>query len=182
VAQAVRAIWSEGEVQLAIGELTDADVHRLQQTARALRRGSRLAPEELLSEAIGRLLEGARKIRRSEKFMAVLMGAMRSIASNDRKLHDNARVDLVDDEALNSIGDPAPTPEDVVARKSLRESVLALFEGDETAQVICEGWFFEQMSEKELCELTGLDAKRLASKKRAIQRELIRSDVGGHLR
>lgn len=182
MAQAARAVWSEGEVQLAISELSEVDLHRLQQTARALGRGSRLAPEELMSEAIGKFLEGARKVPRSEKFVVVLMGAMRSIASNDRKLHDNVRVGSGDDKALNSIEDPAPTPEDVLASKSLRESVLALFKGDEIAQAICEGCFFEQMSEKELCELTGLDATKLASKKRAITRELIRSGVGAQLK
>jgi hypothetical protein len=182
VAQAVRAVWTEGEVQLAIHELSEADLHRLQQTARVLGRGCRLAPEELLSEAIGRLLDGARKVPRSERFIVVLMGVMRSVASNDRKLHDNARVDSGNDEALNSVGDSEPTPEDDLARKNLRESVLALFEGDEVAQTICEGWFFEQMTDKELGELTDLDPTKLASKKRAITRKLIRSGVGAHLR
>jgi hypothetical protein len=182
VAQAVRAVWTEGEVQLAISELTDADLLGLQQTARALGRVCRLAPDELLSEAVGRLLDGARKVPRSERLIVVLRGVMRSIASNDRKRHDNARVDSGDDEALNSIGSTAPTPEDEVARKHLRESVLVLFEGDAVAQMICEGYFFEQMTDKELEELTNLDAKKLASKKRAITRALAKSRVGEHLR
>lgn len=179
---AVRAVRTEGEVQLAISALTDADLHGLLQTARALGRVRHLAPEELLSEAIGKFLDGARKVPRSEKFIVVLRGAMRSLASNDRKRHDNTRVDSGDDEALNSIGSSAPTPEDEVARKHLRESVLVLFEGDAVAQMICEGYFFEQMTDKELCELTNLDAKELATKKRAITRALAKSRVGEHLK
>jgi hypothetical protein len=182
VAQAVRAVWSEGEVQLAISELSDVDLHRLQQTARALARGSRLAPEELLNEAVWKLLDGVRKVPRTQRFVPVLLGAMRSLAWNNRKLHDNARVDSGDDEALNSIGDAAPTPEDLLARKNMRQSVLALFQEDEIAQAICEGWFFEQMAEKELCELTGIDLKMLGTKKQEIKRALIRSDVGAHLK
>ena len=182
MAQAVRAVWSEGEVQLAIRELSEADLHRLQQTARSLARGSRLAPGELLNEAVWKLLEGVRKVPRSEKFVPVLMGAMRSVAWNNRKLHDNARVDSGDDEALNNIGDAAPTPEEVLVKKNVRQSVLDLFEGDEIAQAICEGWFFEQMTEKELCELASIDLKKLGAKKQEIKRALIRSDVGAHLK
>jgi hypothetical protein len=74
VAQAVRAVWTEGEVQLAISALTDADLLGLQQTARALGRVCRLAPDELLSEAVGRLLDGARKVPRSERLIVVLRG------------------------------------------------------------------------------------------------------------
>lgn len=182
MAQAVRAVWTEGEVQLAIRELTDAELLGLQQTARALGRACRLAPNELLSEAIARVLDGARKVPRSERLIVVLRRAMSSIASSDRKRHDNSRVDSGDDEALNRIGSSAPTPEDEFARKHLRESVLALFEGDAVAQAICEGYFFEQMTDKELEELTNLDAKELATKKRAITRALAKSRVGEHLK
>jgi hypothetical protein len=175
-------VWTEGEVQSAIRELTDADLLGLQQTARALSRVCRLAPEELLSEAIGRFLDGARKVPRSERFLVVLRGAMRSLAWNDRKLHDNARVDSGDDEVLNNVGDPEPTPEEILAKKDLRADVLALFEGDAVAQAICEGYFFEDMSEKDLCDLTGLSPKELATKKRAITRALGRSKVGEHLK
>lgn len=180
--QAARAVWMEGEVQVAIRELSDADILGLQQTARALVRGCRLAPDELLSEAIGRLLEGARKVPRTEKFLVVLRGVMRSVVSNDRKLHDNSRVDSGDDEKLSNVQAVAASPEDELASKRLRESVLTLFDGDEVTQAICEGWFFEQMTEKELCELTGLGATELASKKRAITRKLGKSGVGAHLR
>lgn len=69
MARAVRAVWTEGEVQLAIRELSDADLLRLQQTAQMLGRGCHLAPEELLREAIGRFLEGARKVPRSNSFI-----------------------------------------------------------------------------------------------------------------
>lgn len=110
------------------------------------------------------------------------MNAMRSIASSDRKRHDNARVDSGNDEALYSIGDTRPTPEDELIRKNLRAAVLALFEGDAVAHAICEGWFFDQMTDKELGELTDLDPTTLASRKRAITRKLIKSDVGAHLR
>lgn len=180
--QAARTVWTAGEVQVAIRELSDADILGLQQTARALVRGGGLAPDELLSEAIGRLLEGVRKVPRTEKFLVVLRGVMRSVVSNHRKLHDNSRVDSGDDEKLGSVQDVAASPEDELASKRLRASVLALFSGDQVAQAVCEGWFFEQMTEKELCELTGLGATELNSKKRAITRKLGRSDVGAHLR
>ncbi len=182
MAQAIRAYWSEGEVQVAVRELSDADLLRLQMIAKAYTKGCRLQSDELLSEAIARLLDGARRIPRTEKFTPVLIGVMRSIASNDKKLHDNARVDSGDDEVLDGTEDCGPTPEDIIIRQDIRKSVMALFEGDEVAQIICEGHFFEQMTEKDLCNLTGLDETRLASKKRAIWRELRRSDLGAHLK
>jgi DNA-directed RNA polymerase specialized sigma24 family protein len=180
--QADRAVWSEGEVQLAIRELSDADVLGLKQTARALAHGCHLAPEELLSEAIGLLLEGIRTVPRSAKFLVVLRGAMRSLAFNDRKRHDNSRVDAGDDEKLIGVKDASLSPENELASKKLREAVLALFAGDDLLQTICEGWFFEQMTEKEICDLTELDMTTLGSRKRAITRKLARSSVGAHLK
>jgi hypothetical protein len=182
VVQAVRAFWSEGEVQVAIRELSDADYLRLGMAGKAFSKGCRLESGELLNEAVAKLLEGARKMPRTEKLVPVLIGAMKSIASNDRKLHDNALVDSSDEEVVDETRPPEPTPEDIVLKQDLRKYVMSLFEGDEMAQIICEGHFFEQMTEKDLCNLTGLDETKLASKKRAIWRELKRSDVGAHLK
>lgn len=180
--RAVQAVLSEGEVQLAISELTDAEALSLQMTARSLARVCSLAPEDLMSEAIGRVMEGTRTVPRMVKLVVALRGVMRSLAWNDRKLHDNAKVDSGDDEVLNNVPDAALSPEDELVKKDLRKGVLELFEGDAHAQAICEGHFFEDMSEKELCELTGLNATKLVSKKRAITRALAKSNVGAHLK
>lgn len=182
MASAIRAVWSEGEVRAGIDDLSEADVLRLRRAARALAHVCRLNADEILGEAVARALEGARKIPRSEKLMAVLWGAMRSIASNDRKLHDNARVDAAEPDELEGIADTAPSPEETLLREEVRRHVLAVCEGDDVGQAICEGWIFEGMTEKELSELTGLDLTKVASKKRAITRALENSDVGALLK
>jgi RNA polymerase sporulation-specific sigma factor len=174
-------VWTEGEVQVAIRDLSEADYIRLRQAGKALEKVCRLSAEDLLHEAITRVLDGTRKIPRTEKFLAVLYGAMKSIASSDGKRHDNSRVDTGNEETLNSAESIAPSPDDGLLRSDARKIVMAEFEGDGIAQAICEGWFFEEMTDKELCELTGLDAKKLESKKKAIFRALRKSKVGGQL-
>lgn len=180
--QAVRAVWTEGEVQVAIRELSDDDYMRLLQAGRALEKVCRLKADDLLNEALVRVLDMTRKIPRSESFLAVVYGAMRSIASSDRKRHDNSQVDAVDDEALNRFESKEARPDEAIFRDDVRKKVMAVFDGDVVAQAICEGWFFDGMTDKELGELTGLDEKKLASAKKAVFRDLRKSKVGAHLK
>jgi len=178
----VRAVWTEGEVQVAIRELSDADYMRLLQAGKALEKVCRLDADDLLHEAIKRVLERTRTIPRAENFLVVLYGAMKSIASSDGKRHDNSQVDSVDDDALNSFEGKEARPDDVLFQDDVRKMVMSVFEGDDVAQAICEGWFFEGMTDKELSDLTELDDKKLASAKKAIFRALRKSKVGAHLK
>lgn len=180
--QAVRDVWTEGEVQVAIRELSDEDYMRLLQAGKGLEKVCRLKSDDLLNEALVRVLDMTRKIPRKESFLTVLYGAMRSIASSDRKRHDNSQVDAVDDEDLNRFESKEAYPDDTIFLDNVRTKVMAVFEGDVVAQAICEGWFFEDMTDKELSELTGLDPKKLASAKKAVFRGLRQSKVGAHLK
>ncbi len=155
---------------------------RLLQAGKALEKVCRLKADDLLHEAIKRVLTMTRTIPRTESFMAVLYGAMRSIASGDKKRHDNSQVDSVENDALNSFESAEVRQDDVLLREEVRKLVMAVFEGDELSEMICEGWFFEQMTDKELCELTELNEKKLGSAKKAIFRELRKSKVGAHLK
>ena len=180
--QAVRAVWTEGEVQVAIRELSDDDYMRLLQAGKVLEKVCRLKADDLLNEALVRVLDMTRKIPRKESFLTVLYGAMRSIASNDRKRHDNSHVDAVDDEDLNRFESKEAHPDDTIFLDEVRKKVMAVFEGDVVAQAICEGWFFEGMTDKELGELACLDPKKLASAKKAVFRDLRKSMIGAHLK
>jgi RNA polymerase sporulation-specific sigma factor len=181
VAQAGRDVLTEGEVQVAIRDLSEADLVRLRQAGKALEKVCRLSADDLLHEALTRVLDGTRQVPRTEKFLAVLYMAMKSIASSDGKRHDNSRVDEVEDEELNKMEDSMSSPDAGLVRNDARKIVMALFEGDEIAQTICEGWLFEDMTDKELGDLTGLDAKKVASAKKAIFRALRKSKVGAQL-
>jgi DNA-directed RNA polymerase specialized sigma24 family protein len=182
VPRANRDVWTEGEVQVAISDLSDADVMRLRQAARVLEKVCRLKADDLLNEAIVRVLDMIRTIPRSKGFMAVMYGVMRSIASSDGKRHDNSKVDGVDDEKLNSFEGAEELQDDALYNEDLRRNVLALFEGDTVGQMICEGWFFDGMTDKELCDLTELNETKLASAKMAVFRRLRKSEVGALLR
>lgn len=180
--QDARAVWTEGEVQVAISELSEDEYLRLRQAAKGLEKVCRLEADDLLNEALVRVLDMARKIPRSESFLAVLYGAMRSIASADRKRHDNSLVDSVDGEALDRFESKELHPDDALYRNDVRKAVLSAFEGDLVAQSICEGWLFDGMTDGELGELTGLDTTKLASAKKAVFRTLRKSNVGAHLK
>jgi len=182
VPQAVRAVWTEGEVQVAIRELSDDDYMHLLQAAKGLEKVCRLTADDLLNEALVRVLDMTRKIPRTESFLTVLYGVMRSIASSDGKRHDNSQVDAVDDEDLNRFESKEAHPDETIFLEDVRKKVMAVFEGDDVAQAICEGWFFEDMTDKDLGELSGLDPKKLASAKKAVFRDLRKSKVGAHLK
>jgi len=179
---------SNDEVRAALGRLTKEDYIRLMKAARyhALR-GTRLQPEELLSEAVCRALDGTRACRRDLPFVVFLVGAMKSIASAE---WEAAKVEpqplstsagAVDMAVLRVPAKDRAADEAIAARQEVERRHAALedlFQNDAEASLVIAGEM-EGMSAEELRQALGIDPKTYASIRRRIRRAINKAYPGG---
>lgn len=157
----------------------------LMETPASLKRlhlyGGRLAycglkPEDLLQEALVRLLSGERRWPIGIDVVQVVSGAMQSIASAAyRKSRQIPVLQLVpshgDGEEIEYDGIETVTPEQVLADKQDLEAVKALFNADEVAAAVLDG-VAAGFEGAELCELASIDSAQLATVRKRISRRL----------
>jgi len=177
-------VLSPAEVHIIIESLENSDWIRLVKISRfhALRKNYRFGgygPEELLNEAFLRALNGTRKCHRDLDFIQFMSGVMRSIVSSNVKTQITQNTVVVDFQEKSIVPDSMQTQDEeskLVNRdyfENLFNDLMRLFEGDEIAQIILEG-DIEGLPKTELMELTQLDTKSFATKRKAIRRKIIR--------
>ncbi|HEY1282986.1 MAG TPA: hypothetical protein VGE96_00775 [Steroidobacteraceae bacterium] len=174
------------QTALALKLVSEIDLLRLKTLARLHARG--LPPdvnwEDLLQEAITRMLVGSRKLPEGVSLIAFLAGVMRSLkaehwrrvqsgvdpraAADTRKSAGNRR----DVEAC----DPAPGPErSLMARQELR-AIERLFVDDRVGRQIIAG-LGEGLSPEEICARHGLSKTDYNSARRRMRRTLLREGL-----
>jgi DNA-directed RNA polymerase specialized sigma24 family protein len=155
---------SPNEALKAIQSLTASEKAALLKIAKAYARSrkTKYDHEDLLQEAIVRVLEGRRKWPTGVPFMAFMCGAMRGIAWDWRsEVHD---------------GDPDETarPEESSAIARIdAQKLVALFADDPLAQELVVG-MMEGARGEELWESSGLTKTEYESKRRKIRRRIER--------
>lgn len=173
------------EAAAALQALTEADYARLSSFARTrILRIGRAADqrdhEDLLSEALGRTLDGRRSWYQPMSIVDHLFGAMRSVSSHwaetfateqrtgrDQLLDTlDARTDLLHEK------NEAPNPERAALASDQLRRVRHLFEDDPLADTIIDGWE-DGLDGPTICEVAEVDARTFHSKVRAIRRRLI---------
>ena len=167
----------------AIRSLSDADCQRLLKAARYLSVPSRYTPEELVNQTLFKALAGDRQCKPEIRLISFLFMTMKSLVSSDCKSqsrHPEISLDAQKHDSgkalLEKLQNPYPSPEQIVETKEnlsfIKQSFLALFisDGLET-QEVAEG-MVEELSPKEIQELTGLDSKGYASTRRLIRRRI----------
>lgn len=165
----------------AVGQLRPVDWHRIHKLGRARALGSSLTGEELVQEAMKRVLDGSRPWPEGVPLIGFLAGVMRSIADGDR-----AKAEVSETRRPRSIfgqdgamvidrADDASSPEEQVAEAEecarVREGIAQLFADDYDAQILLEG-IIEGLEGEALRALTGLDPTAYASKRKLISRRL----------
>jgi len=169
---------TQDEVADAIRSLPPAGWARLLRVAQTYSCNRPIDPKDLLQEAFLRAL-GSRHCPRDVEIIRFLTEAMRSIAWDVVKevrrrppplpLHDKSGALVIDPP------DRRPTAEWQLASEQeagrFKQAVISIFEDDVVAQVTVEG-IMEGMEGAELQELTGLDVKGLATKRRMIRRRI----------
>jgi DNA-directed RNA polymerase specialized sigma24 family protein len=149
------------EVAAAIQALTDADKTAVVKIARFYSQRSQYAHEDLLQEAICRVLEGRRAWPRELSGRVFLGGVMRSIAWEWKS-------DLVDEEL--DVSDDGAAERGANAWLDAK-SIVAQFNDDPLAQKIVVG-MMEGLRGEELEQASGLTDTEYQSKRKKIRRRL----------
>ena len=180
----IRKVASKQAVVDGLRELSDADLRRLERIARLRAVGlHEVEWQDLLHEAVVRMLDGARQWPEDVGLVVFLRQTMRSIASEHwrrRRISPVlSEVQLQDpsEEAegslLDAVMDPTADPErDAVAAEALAQIEQA-FKGDLEALHVLSGMAIGK-SPREIQEEEHLDARRYASVQRRIRRTLAR--------
>lgn len=168
-----RQVLGKQELHDAIKALGPADWVRVQKAARYFTRYAGEA-DDLRQEAIARALGGERTCPRDLPVVRFLIGVMESIVSSDAKSALRARVRAESEPPSPPEKGELNPEEELVEREreeKLRRAVLTLFEDDSEMQMTVEG-IMEDLNGEELCELSGIDRKTLATRRRAFRRRV----------
>lgn len=160
--------------------LSKTDMVRLGKVAAHHCLGSEYTPDDLLNEAIRRMLDGTREVPREQPFMACLCENMRSIASASRKhertlVMESIHADVEAETGGREIPSPDPTPEQVVMSHDscakLERQIIDLFNEDEEALMVLMGKL-DGLEPGAIQQLLGIDDKMYATALRRIRRTI----------
>jgi DNA-directed RNA polymerase specialized sigma24 family protein len=153
--------YTAGEIAQAIGSLTAAQKTALVKIAKAYAWKTRYDHEDLIQEALTRVLEGKRTWPRGLSAEVFLRGVMRSIASDWGPEELDDRVDVDDIGYVNHSA----------AARIDAQKMLALFGDDPAAQKVFVA-MLEGARGEELREISGLSAKDYETKRTKMRRRL----------
>ena len=180
---ALREIATVEESVAALRRLSDGDLRRLEQLARLRVIGLHAMDwQDLLHEAIARLLDGSRRWPRDVSLVVFLRETMRSIASDhwcrlEKPLvvaESESGVDgQTGDGSIDNAVDPAASPERRVSAVETLARIEELFRDDDDALKVMAG-MASGKSPQEIQEETGMNETRYASTQRRIRRKLAR--------
>ena len=178
---------SPADQALALKLVTEMDLLKLKAIARLHGRG--LPPDvgwdDLLQEAITRVLTGSRKVPEDVPAVAFIAGIMRSLKAEHwrRTVRGFGRERLLLDHTGNEserevieLRDPAPTPERALAAEQELAAIAKLFADDPVALRIlaCLG---EGMSAEQIRVATGLSKTDYDSARKRMRRALLREGL-----
>jgi DNA-directed RNA polymerase specialized sigma24 family protein len=172
----------------ALSSLTEADLVRLKRFAQYRSAGlSQLDWQDLLHEAIDRLLSGRRRWPRSVPFVLFMQQTIRSLAHDHwRRRVEGPTLTVADLDAAQHLAFESapdlttPAPDRAIeARDSLRE-VYDLFSDDPLVLAVLNG-FAENLAPAEIMSRTSLTTTAFASARRKIRRTVERAIAEGRL-
>jgi DNA-directed RNA polymerase specialized sigma24 family protein len=178
---------SPAEQALALKLVTEMDLLRLKAIARLHARG--LPPdvgwEDLLQEAITRVLTGSRKVPEDVPVVAFIAGIMRSLRTEHWRRHargfgrEGVFLDHTAGEPERDIvelRDPSPTPERALAAEQELLAIARLFAEDPVALRIL-ACLAEGMSAEQIRVVTGLSKTDYDSARKRMRRALLREGL-----
>ena len=184
-------VASPSESAYALKQLSGADLRRLEQIARLRVIGLHdLDWQDLLHDAVARLLDGSRKCPRDLSLVVFLRETMRSIASDHwrrryaKPVLLEAELPRTEDgkasEIVGSAPDPIANPEREASAAETLASIEAVFQNDPEALLVIVG-MASGKSPNEIQEEADMTPTRYASTQRRIRRTLARAfpDKGG---
>ena len=172
---------SIAEATLALTALTSADHARLGRIAQLRAHGlPGLGWEDLLNDAIERLLSGARRWPKDVPILVFLREVIRSLVSEAWRRHNQAAILTLpgqraegEGDLLASLPDPSPDPEQAMLARDLLSHVMAAFRDDPAVQGIIVG-MAEGLNGEELRQTLRLSALEYETCRRRLRRGLAR--------
>lgn len=169
------------EIRAQIEAFTDVDWLRVRKAAEYWARAYSAEADDVMNDALERALDGSRQCPQDITIFKFLSGAMRSISSGYRKARTRrAEIHLVAEDGslvVDPIDDRPNAAEAAQSREQterIKQAMVGLFDDDLAAQTIVEG-DMDDIEGEELRDLTGLDAKAFASKRRFVRRRIDRA-------
>jgi hypothetical protein len=172
---------TRAEVETALIAFTPADWQRANTIAAGLCGGlTGWKPDDLLQEALFKLLNGTRVWRPGLHPLVVLKTAMHSIASNARKHNEASPID--EDVVVGSLeakedhkapvvhGKVTVTPEDEASGKQQMAALYAALAGDEDLQLLAMAWADNLRGAEARKELAWDEKKYDAARKRLLRK------------
>lgn len=165
---------SPGEAARELASMSAADLIRVQRFARI--RAAGIKPwdwEDLLNEAVARVLAGTRRWPRHLPLVVFLRGTIRSLAEEERRrrAQDGYRSGTHDMDEATSVSDDSPGPDrDVVARDILRQ-LLARVEGDALVGQVIAGLERGETA-AETCTRAGISAQTYDAARKRFRRSV----------
>jgi DNA-directed RNA polymerase specialized sigma24 family protein len=161
---------TEDEFRAALS-LSEAEWAYLRRLARNRCRVSRSGEEEeVLHEAIVRVLEGKRRWPKGVNLFAFLSGVMKSIVSDGPKIGFRRNVDRDIEEAVDVLSEDTSAA-DVVLETEVVKHVMALFEGDDEAEALAEG-ILDGWEKEDLLSLFDGDVTHYETVRRRFRRKV----------
>ena len=159
------------EFRGSLQNLDDAGWSRLRKLAQNRCRYKRPGEEdEVLQEAITRVLEERRPWPKGLNIFAFLHGVMKSIVS-ERMEKDQRAPSAVEVRTLSGPSSLETSAAGEVLQSEVETHLMALFDGDDDAQFVVEG-LFEGMEKTELFELLDGDNTRYDTVRKRIRRKI----------
>ena len=174
------------QTALGLGLVSRMDLLRLKSIARVYARGlpPELTWEDMLQEALTRIVTGSRRRPDGLTTVAFVAGILRSLRAEywRRATHGslgNGRgpMDRAGEESLAlALPDPAPGPERALSARQELVAIRQLFAGDPTALRIIEG-LGEGLSAEQIRRAAGLSRTDYDSARRRMRRTLLREGL-----
>jgi DNA-directed RNA polymerase specialized sigma24 family protein len=169
---------SQSEVALRLAALPVAERMKLVLAAKGLARNTGWSAEELLQEAMTRMLAGTRSLPAEVSVVAALYNAMKSVASGVRKSSEGRiaggsyDIDGAADEqsvvrGITSTG--SVDPESAAIASADAEALYRQFAEDEHAQLVMLS-LAQGMTREEICVDLKIDSTRYATIRRRLRR------------
>lgn len=178
-----RKIASQQEIAYALRNLTDADLRRLERIARFRILGlNDLDWQDLLHDAVARLLDGTRRWPKDISLVVFLRETMRSIVSEHWRRKNNApvlseaqlhRIDDTERHILENAPDPTTNPERQMLVTETLAKIEKVFQGDPEAMHVILGMAVGK-SPNEIQGEAQMSSKRYATTQKRIRRKLAR--------
>ena len=172
---------------VALGLVTRFDLLRLKALARLYARG--LPPdvdwEDLLQEALTRVLAGARVAAADVPPVAFIAGVMRSLRSEHRRRFSRMRREAAAEQQAPSarevdVRDPSPLPEQVLSARQELAQIRNLFADDPMVLGILDG-LAAGLEPEQMRQQLGLTSTAYDTARRRMRRALLREGLASCL-